>query len=554
MKKTRKNTEKSVVMKTAATSRSAAMATGRERGYLALVLHGHLPVVRHPEYDQFLEEEWLYEAITETYIPLINVFEGFVRDGVDFRLTMSLTPTLISMLIDPLLQQRYLRYIGRLIKLADQELERTKTEPELHALAVMYRDFFMNAQRVFEDQYGCNLVQAFRKFQDMGKVEIITSAATHGFLPLMINPKAVRAQVMVAVDFHQKYFGRLPEGIWLPECGYYEGLDEILKAAGIRYFFTDAHGLFHATPRPKYGVYAPIFCPSGVAAFGRDIESSKQVWSSLEGYPGDYQYRDFYRDVGFDLDFDYLKPYLHPDGLRTNLGIKYYRITGKSDRKEFYSRQAALNRAAVHAADFLSNRKKQVEWLSGLFHDRKPLIVAPYDTELFGHWWFEGPEWINFLIRKIAFDQDTVRLVTPMEYLAENPECQVAAPSGSSWGQMGYAEVWLDGSNDWIYPHLHKAADRMTELAQAYPQAEGLLRRALNQAARELLLAQSSDWAFIMKAGSHVEYAAGRTKEHILRFTRLYKDIRGNCVDEGWLGDIEYKDNIFPDIDYSVYA
>jgi len=554
MKKREKNIVKPVAGKTAFGDSRATFATGRVRGYLALVLHGHLPFVRHPEHNQFLEEDWLYEAITETYIPLINVFEGLVHDGVDFRLTMSLTPTLISMLIDPLLQRRYLRHIGKLIKLADQELERTKAKPEFHSLAVMYRRLFMNARTVFEDQYGCNLVQAFRKFQDLGKIEIITSAATHGFLPLMVNPKAVRAQIMVAVDFHRKYFGRPPAGIWLPECGYYEGLDEILKEAGIRYFFTDAHGLFHATPRPKYGVYAPIFCPSGVAAFGRDIESSRQVWSSIEGYPGDYQYRDFYRDVGFDLDFDYLKPFLHPDGMRTNLGIKYYRITGQSDHKEPYIRREALDRAAEHAGNFLFNREKQVEWLSSLFQDRKPLIVAPYDAELFGHWWFEGPEWINFLIRKTVFDQDTVRLITPMEYLAENPECQVAAPSGSSWGQMGYAEVWLDRSNDWIYPHLHKAADRMIELAQAYPRAEGLLRRALNQAARELLLAQSSDWAFIMKAGSHVEYAVGRTKEHVLRFTRLYQDIRGNCVDEAWLSDIEYKDNVFPDIDYTIYA
>ncbi len=554
MRKRGQKIEKLVAGKVTARGRSAAFAADRERGYLVLVLHGHLPFVRHPEHDQFLEEDWLYEAITETYIPLINVFEGLVRDGVDFRLTMSLTPTLVSMLLDPLLQQRYLRHISKLIKLADRELERTKKDPQVHSLAVMYYKLFTNARSVFEDKYACNLVQAFQRFQDLGKIEIITSAATHGFLPLMVNPKAVWAQVMVAADFHEKHFGRPPEGIWLPECGYYEGLDEILKDAGIRYFFTDAHGLFHATPRPKYGVYAPVFCPSGVAAFGRDIESSKQVWSSVEGYPGDYQYRDFYRDIGFDLDFEYVKPYLHADGLRTNLGIKYYRITGQSEHKEPYSCQAALGRAAEHADNFLSSREKQVERLVGLFQDRKPLIVAPYDAELFGHWWFEGPAWINFLIRKTVFDQETVRLITPIEYLEENPVCQVASPSGSSWGHMGYSEVWLDGSNDWIYPHLHKAADRMTELAREYPQAIGLLRRALNQAARELLLAQSSDWAFIMKAGSHVEYAVGRTKDHIIRFTRLYEDIRGNRVDERWLSDIEYKDNIFPDINYTVYA
>jgi 1,4-alpha-glucan branching enzyme len=525
-----------------------------EKGYLALVLHSHLPYVRHPEYDQFLEEDWLFEAITETYIPLINVYDGLVNDGVDFRITMSLTPTLIAMLTDPLLQHRYVRHITKLIELTEKEIVRTKDQHDINPIAHMYRELFWNARYVFDEKYGRNLVNAFKKFQDLGKLEIITCGATHGFLPLMRNPNAVRAQIQVAVEHHTKHLGRPPRGIWLPECGYFEGLDAFLKDAGIRYFFTDSHGVFHASPRPKYGVYAPIYTKSGVAAFGRDIESSKQVWSSVEGYPGDYNYREFYRDVGFDLDYDYIRPYLHDDGVRVNLGIKYYKITGTSNNKDPYIRQWALDRAADQAANFMFNREKQIEWLSGIVQDRKPIIVAPYDAELYGHWWFEGPDWINFLMRKIAFDQKTIKLTTPMEYLAENPTCQVATPSMSSWGHKGYAEVWLNGTNDWIYRHLHVAADRMVELARQFPNADGLIRRALNQAARELLLAQSSDWAFIMKTGSHVEYAVKRTQDHILRFTRLYDDVRANRIDEGWLGDIEYKDNLFPDINYRVYA
>jgi 1,4-alpha-glucan branching enzyme len=523
-------------------------------GYLAMVLHTHLPFVRHPEHDQFLEEDWLYEAITETYIPLINIFDGLVKDGVDFRITLSLTPTLISMLTDPLLQHRYVRHIEKLTELAEREVERTRHQPEFHPLAQMYRDLFQNARWVFDEKYGRNLVGAFRKFQDLGKMEIITCAATHGFLPLLANRNAVRAQIRVAVDTHARHLGRPPQGIWLPECGYEEGLDEVLKECGIRYFFTDSHGVYHAVPRPKYGIFAPIACRSGVAAFGRDVESSKQVWSSQEGYPGDFNYREFYRDVGFDLDYEYIRPYLHPDGVRVNLGIKYYKITGKSDHKNPYIPQWALERAAEHAGNFMFNRAKQVEWLAGIVQDRKPLIVAPYDAELFGHWWFEGPAWLNFLFRKIAYDQQTVKLTTPPEYLAEYPGSQVAEPSPSSWGYKGYAEFWLNGSNDWIYRHLHAAADRMVELAHRFPHADGVLRRALDQAARELLLAQSSDWAFIMKTGSHVEYAVKRTQEHLLRFTKLYDDVMGNRIDERWLGDTEYADNIFPDIDYRVYA
>ena len=536
------------------TSDMKTRETGMEKGCLALVLHSHLPFVRHPEHDQFLEEDWLYEAITETYIPLINVFDGLVNDGIDFRITMSLTPTLIAMLIDPLLQQRYMRHISKLIELAEKEIGRTRDQPEFNLLARMYLDLFKNARSVFEEKYNRNLVTAFKKFQDLGVLEIITCAATHGFLPLMQNRNAVRAQIMVAVEHHKKHLGQAPKGIWLPECGYYPGLDEVLHEAGIRYCFTDSHGVFQASPRPKYGVYAPIYTRAGVAAFGRDIESSRQVWSSKEGYPGDYNYRDFYRDVGFDLDFEYVRPYIHPDGVRVNLGIKYYRITGATNHKEPYVRQWALDRAAEHAGNFLFNREKQVEWLAGIFKDRKPLIVAPYDAELYGHWWFEGPDWINFLIRKTVCDQKTVRLITPLEYLQENPTNQIAAPSPSSWGYKGYSEVWLNGSNDWIYRHLHKAEERMIELARMFPAADGVLCRALNQAARELLLAQSSDWAFIMKTGSHVEYAVKRTKEHLLRFTTLYQAILENALDEKWLGDIEYSDNLFPDLDYRVYA
>src|SRR5574340_927168 len=172
------------------------------QGYLALVLHTHLPFVRHPEHDRFLEEDWLYEAITETYIPLINVFDGLVRDNVDFRVTMSLTPTLIAMLTDPLLQHRYVRHISRLIDLAEEEMERTRGSSEFHPIACMYRDMFVEARRVFEVVYNRNLVTAFRKFQDRGNLEIITCAATHGFLPLMVNRNAVRAQIRVAVQ-HQ---------------------------------------------------------------------------------------------------------------------------------------------------------------------------------------------------------------------------------------------------------------------------------------------------------------------------------------------------------------
>ena len=185
--------------------------------------------------------------------------------------------------------------------------------------------------------------------------------------------------------------------------------------------------------------------------------------------------------------------------------------------------------------------------------DRKPVVVAPYDAELYGHWWFEGPWFLDFLIRKVAYDQRTFRLVTPSDDLREHPRNQVATPPLSSWGSGGYANMWLDGSNDWIYRHLHHCARQMVGLARDFPEATVLQRRALNQAARELLLAQSSDWAFIMKTGTMVDYAVRRTKEHVLRFLRLHDQVRGGNIDEPWLSHVESRNNIFPEIDYRVY-
>ena len=331
------------------------------------------------------------------------------------------------------------------------------------------------------------------------------------------------------------------------------GIEDFLQEAEIRWFIMDTHGIMFGNPRPRYGIYAPVYTPTGVAAFGRDAESSMQVWSAEQGYPGDHEYRDFYRDVGFDLDFEYIKPYIHPDGIRCFTGVKYYKITGRTVHKQPYNRHRALEKAASHAGNFMFNREKQIEHLHGVMR-REPLIISPYDAELYGHWWFEGPEFLDYFMRKVAYDQRVFKLITPSEYLRMFPTQQIIVPSASSWGNKGYWEVWLEGSNAWIYPHLHVAAARMTELVRHFQRNDPLGQRALRQAARELLLAQSSDWAFIMKTGTTVPYAVKRTKDHLLRFTRLYEQIKTGHIDESWLASVEWRDNIFPDLNYQYYA
>jgi 1,4-alpha-glucan branching enzyme len=534
-------------------------------GYLALVLHAHLPFVRHPEHEEFLEEDWLFEAITESYIPLIAMMERLVYDEVPFKLTMTVTPTLCAMLLDELLLGRYARYLDRSLALAGREIERNQADDERRHLAEFYHRHFSETRDRFL-QWNGDLPGRLRALRDDGCLEIMASAATHGLLPLLQrSPEAVRAQVLIGCDSYRETFQAEPAGFWLPECAYYPGVENVMRAANLRWFLIDAHGLVFAHPPPRRAIFAPCYTAAGPAAFARDRDSSRQVWSATEGYPGDPAYREFYRDIGFELPPEHLWPG-SGNAVRKFTGIKYHRITGRDGEKELYDPPAASRRAQAHAAHFLASRRAQLNELRALDFD--PVTVAPFDAELFGHWWFEGPQFLEALIRQAAhgeqnlrltsreeFGHEAFQLTTPSEFLAGHPTQQTVTPAASTWGENGHLGVWLDASNSWIYPHLHAAAARMTTLARAHAdQPAHLADRVLKQLARELLLAQASDWPFLIKTGTAKHYATTRATDHLLRFNRLHDQFVAGNVDEGFLANCEWRDNIFPDIDWRRYV
>jgi 1,4-alpha-glucan branching enzyme len=524
-----------------------------KQGYLSLVLHAHLPFVRHPEHDKFLEEIWLFEAITETYLPLLQILAGWRRDNLRARLTLSLTPTLCSMLEDPLLQSRYIRHLDEIIDLAEKEIHRTSFQNDYHELANFYFERLTGLRNEYQRLNGC-VIAAFSELQNAGLIEIITSAATHALLPLLIShPTSIRAQILVARDHYRACFGRAPRGIWLPECAYTPGLEAFLREAGIEWFFIDSHGILNATPRPRYAIFAPVLTPNGLAVFGRDLESARQVWSRDEGYPGDARYRDFYRDIGFDLDFDYVRAHLPSENSRGFTGIKYHRVSAGKTGRELYNRKDALQAVEEHASHFFGARLEQIRQLSGIL-DRAPLVVCPYDAELFGHWWYEGPDFLDRFVRKACGEQSVFELTTPHEYLESFPRNQVCVPSASSWGEGGHWRVWLNEKNQWILPHLTVAQERMVSLANSNADPDPLTLRALRQAGRELLLAQSSDWPFIIRTGTSPAYAERRVKEHLLRFNALFDGITSHHIDASFLESIEEKDNLFPGLDYRYWA
>jgi 1,4-alpha-glucan branching enzyme len=515
------------------------------RGALLLVLHAHLPYVRHLDDEDHLEEEWLREAVLECYLPLLDLLERLGDEGVPVRLTLSLTPTLVAMLEDPLLRARIGRRIERQQALAEREVRRTRSEAALHAVARFYQQRLQWLGRLWTERYQGELVPAFRALRDRGLVELIASGATHGFLPLLRPaPQSVRAQVSVGAAEHARAFGRRPGGFWLPECGYYPGLERVLADEELRFTFLDAHGLADAEPRPLLSVHAPAYTASGVAVYARDPDASEQVWSAEVGYPADPTYRDFYRDIGWDLPEDALVPVVGPGRPRRATGFKYHRITGRGADKAVWSPEPAFALAREHARHFVARMKTRTDALLGRM-ERDPLVVAPYDAELFGHWWFEGPVFLEAVFREAA--AAGLSLVTPADDLQAWPEAQVVAPVESSWGEHGHASMWLDPVNDWIPQALYGCAQMLAPYARLERSA-GLEGRALVQAFRELLLAQSSDFAFILRSGTVTAYARARVQAHLSGFLELVRAVRARGVDPVRLHALEQRDALFPDL------
>jgi len=507
-------------------------------GALALVLHAHLPYVRATEPDS-LEEDWYFQALIECYLPLLEVLEQAADDPAQQpRLTMGLSPTLLSLLADPTLRQRFPAWVTVRLKL----LQRAPAE-QMEAADHLGSSFERHVER-WSDSDG-ELIPRFAALQQRGVLDLLTCGATHGYLPLLReHPEAVRAQLRTAVREHHRLIGERPLGIWLPECAYYEGLDQWMRDAGLRYAVLDGHGLLHAQPRPRYGVYAPICSSQGVAFFGRDSDATLPVWSARDGYPGDPAYREFHRDLGWDLPQEELSALGLP-GQRP-LGLKLHRVSDLQaplDQKQPYQPKEAISRCRIHAGHYLQGRRKQLQRLQAGMATA-PLLVAPFDAELFGHWWFEGPRFLSELFRQAP--KEGVAFTTLRGVLATGPDLQLCEPCPSSWGQGGFHDYWVNDSNAWIVPEWSRAGRAMVERCSRGVGSEADLR-LLDQAGRELLLAQSSDWSFILRAGTTTGLAKERIQRHLERFWRLMAVIdRREELPDGWLSEVEAEDGLFP--------
>ena len=546
-----------------------------------LALHSHLPyVLNHGRWPH--GSDWLSEAALDTYLPLLERLEELAAEGTPTPLTIGFTPVLANQLASPAFAREMEMFFTQRLAACDEAPAalRASGDAALVPLVDYWRSRLTRLRALFR-RIDANLVSAFRRLQEQGRLEIMGSAATHGYLPLLGRDESIRLQLAVGQQEHRRLFGVAPVGCWLPECAYRprgkwrgkkvrRGIEQHLADAGFRYFFTDAHLARAGSPLGAYGEIplgaerfdaerhdpgSPLpaegrpraarspyraYRVSGrgvrppVAALVRDPRSSMQIWSRHQGYPGDEWYLEFHK-------------------IRWPGGLKLWRVTGATvdlGGKRAYEPPIAHERATGHASHFAHLLQSLA--LQQADRGGDGVIVAPFDTELFGHWWFEGADFLAATYRALRGSGtagEGVRAVTASQHLDAHPASAALQLAEGSWGANGDHTMWLNQRTAWTWDRLWPLEDAFWDVAPA-ALASAAARPVLAQAARELLLAQASDWQFIISTGAVVDYAERRFTLHCDDAERLIKALSGGDLGGGGrlAEELARRDDLFPDV------
>jgi 1,4-alpha-glucan branching enzyme len=479
------------------------------------------------------------------------LFDRLEADHIPFRLGLSLSPVLAQMLCDDVLQKKYAAYLDHQIDFGKREIERLRDNPGPLSgaqclLAQRYYDQAIDRRAVFTTRYEGNIFKAFDYYQRKRKIEFLAAPATHAFLPFLCPfPEAVQAQIETALSFYRYSLGINPQGFWLPELGWSKELDPFLRSYGFNYTITDSHGLALGAPPPSRGVFFPVRTPQGILVLARDFYACSDITRMRQEGP----YRDNSGDIGYELPLEMINSFLAQNGARCQTGYKYRQAGGDMP----YDPAAAKIAVEEHARSFLENCCGRLDSVVRRMREL-PLCLCAFNADNFGRHWHEGPQFLERLFR-LAAGYRELQFMTPSEYLyqQEISAFEVSLPEFSSWGDNGYAETWLDSSNDWMYRHLNRSIDHMIELADRFSKNSSLKERALNQGAREILLAMASDWPAFLYRQECTGYARHQIEEPLRNFSTIYEALGSNYISTEWLTNLECRHEIFPNINYRVF-
>ena len=528
-----------------------------------LILNTNQEYIKHTGEEAVLyagERSYLFESISNVYIPLVQMLEKFEAEKIPCRIARVLSPVLCTLLEDSEIQAQYIEWLDKKIEFGKKELERVKSDGNLLAAVKLCLEKAENDKVAFEN-FGRRIVKKIAEFKKKGFVEILATCATDIFLPFYNDMQEIMsAQVEAGIFAYRSFFGEVPDGFWLPELGYYDGVEKVLRAYGMNYTILDAHSFLFSEIEPKKGIFSPVRFTNALVAFGRDGFSDKEIMGE-EGYSENPVYRSENRDVIFSLPAEDIESFVKKGTSRYSIGYKYWNKSGDSDSaaedfsetENIYSAQEAKSQVLKDAEDFVSKKTEKLAQAEKILSDEKEIsLVVTVNISRLSEKWFECVDWIEQVCRKICLSD--VQFEFPKN-LAKNPfELQRIQPYYGSSSGVGYGEDLLSSKNNWMMKFVRKASERMVDLADRFPSDTGLKARLLNLGAKELMFAQSSGWAKMIQNGIFPEYAEMRFKQSINDFTAVFDALGSNTVSTEWLTSLEEKHQIFPWINYRIFS
>jgi 1,4-alpha-glucan branching enzyme len=526
-------------------------------------------------------EDWLYEAAAETYLPLIGMIDECQFLKGNPRLTIGLTPVLLEQLAHKDFKQGFSGYLQDRIERAslDRNDFRRQGQDHLAYLAVRWEQLYSSLTEQF-DAIDRDIPGAFAEGAVQGYIQILTSNATHAYMPLLLEDSSIRAQVRAGLNSSQQILGFIPKGMWLPEGAYRPagrwtpplswgdskqriGIGQIIAEEGITHFFAESHMIHnnawvdhHTNEHQDHEedhsipVNDPIWISSNgngtghIAALVRDSQICRQVWSGYVGYPADGVYLEFHKRKG------------------EKRGLRYWKLTDRHfglGEKQMYYPGDVPGKIYEHVQHFISQIRQRLQ-----YHlqqtGRQGAVVACFDAELFGHWWFEGPQFLRDLLLALNADPE-ISLSTAEEFLEHHPPEQVISLSEGSWGEGGDHRVWSHEKLDWMWEIEYRCETLFGKLTYHLPWRKNkALQDILEKAGRELLLLQASDWPFVFSRKQAPNYGIKRFMLHVARFETLTDIAEKLAEDSSYLTklskaeafemqDAEVHDVIFPQID-----
>lgn len=514
---------------------------------LLFIFHAHVPYLRHSNEAYPLESSKFFEMLSYGLLPFLRMCGRLQHDRIPFKCALVISPLLCEMLKSPFCQERYTTYLNAHIDFAQQELNRSEDTAQ-KALIQLHLDALLRNRDDFIVRDNKNILKKIKELAAQGCIELLATSATPCFFPFYQDmPDALAAQIELGLSSFRSDFSSIPAGFWLPAMGYNTGLDQLIKQYGIDYTVLESQSFLFADRPPVHGVFSSASSECGLSILGKDRTACAEITHPETGAFVNPCYLNIDKDIGFDLDGAELSCLFDVKKGRRTTGFCYYRRDGGR-----YDCDAAARQAEQDAERFLLNRNAVLSEAADLLEADPLCSVVTLPLHFLGKTWFEGMHWLESVWRKLADIRD-MDCELPADYLKKVRRVQSIHPFYASNLPSGYADELINSSNDWLFPRIQKATERMIDLAKRFPDDQGLKERTLNMAAKEVLLAQSIDWPLMTNSHISAEYAIGRCQDHIDTFTGVYESLGSGSIGTDRLIKREKEYPLFQEMNYRFF-